>query len=111
MPSKITTAGDAGKALRKGNFAHVLQIDVPHGRRGKHKEIVTDILRDLSTLTPGGAIRIPLKELPASKEKIRSALSRACQQNGLKIVTSADAEHLYVWPAAKPLFTKRKLIG
>jgi hypothetical protein len=111
MPVKTKESGNVAKNLRASHFAEVLQTSVPHSRRGKHKDIVTEILDDLANLTEGSAIRIPLKDLTASKEKIRSALSRACQQKGLKVVTSADAEYLYVWPAAKPPAQKRKLIG
>ncbi len=95
---------------KASNFAKVLQADVPHGRQGKHKGIVTDILNDLETLAEGSAIRIPLADLSATKEKIRAALSRACQQKGIKVVTSADSDYLYVWPAAKTL-SKRRLVG
>ena len=105
-----TTSNNQPKS-KGSNFAKVLQVDVPHGRHGKHKDIVTDILDDLEALDEGSAIRIPLADLPASKEKIRAALSRACQQKGLKVVTSADADHLYVWPATKVVAAKRRTTG
>lgn len=110
MPAKARSTDGSNKAKEK-HFVEVLQLDVPHGRRGKHKDIVTDILDDLETLSAGSAIRIPLKDLSASKEKIRAALSRACQQKGIKVVTSSDADYLYVWPSAKAPAANRKLIG
>jgi hypothetical protein len=78
-------------------FQSILQNDVPKGRDGKHKAIVEQLLSDLEQLEPGSALRIPLEELPDSKENIRSALNRATRQRGLDVATSSDAEFLYVW--------------
>lgn len=111
MPTKNQKTASENNKMKGRHFAEVLQVNVPHGRRGKHKDIVTEILNDLDNLTAGSAIRIPLKDLSASKEKVRAALSRACQQKGIKVVTSADADYLYVWPSVKKPAAKRKLIG
>ena len=78
-------------------FQSVLQVDVPKGRDGKHKKIITQLLHDLGHLQVGSALKIPLDKLPDTKENIRSALSRAAQQKGLKIATSSNDEYLYVW--------------
>jgi len=78
-------------------FKSVLQADVPKGRDGKHKEIVTQLLSDIAQLKVGSALKIPLDELPDSKENIRSALNRAASQKGLRIATSSNDEFLYVW--------------
>jgi len=78
-------------------FESIPQNDVPKGRDGKHKLIVTQILADLEQLSAGSALRIPIVELPDSKENIRSALNRATHQRGVEIATSSDAEFLYVW--------------
>jgi len=78
-------------------FKSVLQVDVPKGRDGKHKEIVTQLLSDIAQLAVGSALKIPLDELPDSKENIRSALSRAASQRNLRIATSSNDEFLYVW--------------
>jgi hypothetical protein len=83
------------------NFTVMSQGDVPHGRNGKHKGIVTRIMEDLDGLEPGNAIRIRLDELPDSKEKVRAALSRALRQKNIDVVTSTDSEHLYIWHSAK----------
>jgi len=48
-------------------------------------------------LSPGSALKIPLSELPDTKENIRSALSRAASQKKLAIATSSNEEFLYVW--------------
>jgi hypothetical protein len=79
------------------NFKSIEQLDVPKGRDGKHKQIVTQLLSDIDQLESGRALKIPLSALPDSKENIRSALNRAARQRGLDVSTSSDAEHLYVW--------------
>ncbi|MGC1462786.1 MAG: hypothetical protein WA802_11325 [Terracidiphilus sp.] len=81
------------------NFESILQLDVPKGRDGKHKRIVTKLLSDIEHLSPGSALKIPLSALPDSKENIRSALNRATHQKGIDVATSSDADFLYVWKA------------
>jgi hypothetical protein len=78
-------------------FNSMLQADVPKGRDGKHKKIVKQLLSDIDQLGPGTALKVPLTELPDTKENIRSALSRATKQKGLDVATSSDDEFLYVW--------------
>ena len=82
------------------HFPVMSQGDVPHGRNGKHKSIVTRIMDDLSQLKAGNAIRIRLDELPDSKEKVRAALSRALKLKNIDVVTSTDDDHLYIWHSA-----------
>lgn len=79
------------------NFKTMAQLDVPQGRNGKHKEVVTQILSDLERLPEGVAIKVPLSELAESKEKVRSALNRAVHKGNLNVATASDAEFLYVW--------------
>lgn len=79
------------------NFQSILQGDVPKGRDGKHKHIVMQLLSDLEQLADGSALKVPLTELPDTKENIRSALNRATRQRGMEVATSSDAEFLYVW--------------
>ena len=78
-------------------FESMLQADVPKGRDGKHKQIILQLLSDISQLEQGSALKIPLADLPDSKENIRSALSRATKQRGIEVATSSDDEFLYVW--------------
>jgi hypothetical protein len=92
----MSTQSD-GRNPSSMRFESILREDVPKGRDGKHKLIVTQLLADLERLEPGSALKIPLVELPDSKENIRSALNRATQQRGLEVATSSDADHLYVW--------------
>ncbi len=79
------------------HFKTMVQSDVPQGRNGKHKMIVTTILKDLDSLKDGAAIKVPLTELAESKEKVRSALNRATRKAGRKVATASDATFLYVW--------------
>jgi hypothetical protein len=79
------------------HFKTMVQADVPQGRNGKHKLIVTTILKDLDRLKDGSAIKVPLVELAESKEKVRSALNRATRKAGRKVETASDATFLYVW--------------
>jgi hypothetical protein len=91
----MATSSDSSPGPTK--FQSVLQLDVPKGRDGKHKKIVTEILSDLEQLKTGSALKIPLSALPDSKENIRSALNRATRQKGIEVATSSDDGHLYIW--------------
>jgi hypothetical protein len=78
-------------------FGSVLQVDVPSGRNGKHREIVTQLLSDIEQLALGSALKVPLAALPDTKENIRSALNRATRDRGISVSTSSDDDHLYIW--------------
>jgi TusA-related sulfurtransferase len=82
-------------------FGSILQSDVPKGRDGKHKRIIMQLLSDIEQLKDGSALKIPLSELPDSKENIRSALSRAANQKSLNIATSSNEDFLYIWKTDK----------
>ena len=79
------------------NFKTMAQMDVPQGRNGKHKQVVTKILSDLDQVPDGIALMLPLRELAESKEKVRSALNRAIHKSGRRVATASDSEFLYVW--------------
>jgi len=79
------------------NFNTMQQVDVPQGRNGKHKQIVTKILADLDQLPKGAALKVPLVELDESKENVRSALNRAIHKGSRNVATASDADFLYVW--------------
>jgi hypothetical protein len=83
------------------HFKTIIQADVPRGRKGKHREIVATILKDLDQLKDGAAIKVPLAELDSSKEKVRAALNRATRKASLKVATATDADFLYIWNAAE----------
>jgi hypothetical protein len=94
MPGKSMNT-HAENSSRK--FESILQADVPKGRDGKHKQIITELLAGIEKLKDGTALKIAMDELPDSKENIRSALSRATRQRDINIATSSDDNFLYVW--------------
>ena len=79
------------------NFKSMPQVDVPQGRNGKHKAIVTRILSDLDQVQNGVALKVPLAELTHTKEQVRAALNRATRKGGRYVSTASDGTFLYVW--------------
>lgn len=79
------------------NFKTVAVPEVPQGRNGKHKRIVTRILSDLDQMDDGRAIKVPLADLSESKEKVRSALNRATRKEKRIVATASDENFLYIW--------------
>ncbi len=92
----MSTTDMNGEALL-ANFESIRQADVPKGRDGKHKRIITRLLKDIDQLKTGNALKIPLEALPDSKENIRAALNRATHLRGIEVSTSSDSEFLYIW--------------
>ena len=84
------------------HFKTMAQVNVPQGRNGKHKQIVSTILKDLDKLKDDSAIKVPLAELVESKEKVRSALNRATRKAGRTVATASDGSFLYVWNVGAP---------
>jgi len=83
------------------NFKTMELVDVPQGRNGKHKQIVSKILADLDQLPKGVALKVPLAELAEGKENVRSALNRAVHKGTRNVATASDADFLYVWNETK----------
>lgn len=83
------------------NFKTMGVVDVPQGRTGKHKDIVSRVLSDLDQVEEGIALKVPLADLVSSKEKVRSALNRATRKAGRKVLTASDSRFLYVWNEKK----------
>ena len=83
------------KSQRK--FDTTARANVPNGRNGKHKLIITEILNGLAELDQGQSLKILLSELPDTKVNIRSALNRATRKLHRSVGTAADEEYLYVW--------------
>jgi hypothetical protein len=83
------------------NFKTMAVPEVPQGRNGKHKQIVTQILSDLDQVQEGMALKVPLADLAETKENVRSALNRATRKAKLNVVTASDGDFLYVWNEAK----------
>ena len=92
-PSKTARAG----APANRRFPVTDRSDVPTGRNGKHKQIVSAIFADLEGLPVGKVLKIPLSDIGDSKVNVRSALSRASRKSHKMISTAADERFLYVW--------------
>ena len=86
-----------------GNGSHygaVDRSDIPHGRKGKHRKAVAEILSDLSKLSDQQAVKIPLNTLNGEKmQNLRSALNRVTREKNFPVQTSSDEKYLYVWRA------------
>jgi len=78
-------------------FQSIPQVDVPRGRDGKHKQIISELVAAIEQLQNGKALKVPIAELPDTKENIRSALSRVTRQRSLDVATSSDDDFLYLW--------------
>ena len=102
MPTEFQHSDAEESEAEIQSFQAILQHDVPKGRDGKHKRIVTRLLADIDRLKPRTALKVPLTALPDSKENIRSALNRASHQKGIEVATSSDADFLYIWKVEKP---------
>jgi hypothetical protein len=88
--------------LIAAHFKTLDLVDVPHSRAGKHKIIVSMILRDLDKLKEGVALKVPLDELGNTKENVRSALNRATRGAKRNVATATDESFLYVWNTSNP---------
>jgi hypothetical protein len=92
--------GNRVKPINKGrgHFDEIALNAVPRDRKGKHHELVADILEDLQKLRPNAALRIPRSALQAAKvEHIRAALTRAATKAGLSLASRVDKDFFYVW--------------
>ena len=79
------------------HFHTMVQADVPQGRKGKHKQIVTTLINDLNQLEDGSALKVPLSALKDSKANVRAALNRATRKANRIVATATDENFLYVW--------------
>lgn len=92
--------GHGNGQLPAFHFGAIEHIDVPHGRKGKHRTIVANILEDLGNRSGLQAVRVPLSSLRGEKiQNLRSALNRASRLKSLSIATASDEKYLYVWNA------------
>jgi TusA-related sulfurtransferase len=90
-------AGNQNPKAASIRYQSIRQNDIPSSRRGKHAQIVEQLLRHLEELEPGTALKVALASLPATKANIRSALNRATHKKGLRVATSSDSRHFYIW--------------
>jgi|ERR1700733_1825875 hypothetical protein len=79
-------------------FEQISVASLRRGRRGKHHELVKEVLQDLETLPKGQAIKIPLTELAGvTLANLRSAIHRATTSRRLRVETSSDEHNFYLW--------------
>lgn len=72
--------------------------DLRVGRRGKHHELLTTIIKNLEILPAGSALVVPLDSIgKVSLANLRSAVSRSGKAHGLSLVTYSDEKNFYVW--------------
>jgi hypothetical protein len=75
--------------------------DLRVGRRGKHHELLTTIIKNLEILPAGSALVVPLDSIgKVSLANLRSAVSRSGKAHGLSLVTYSDEKNFYVWKKA-----------
>ena len=93
MPKKRLSSGTG-----QVEFETVATSEVPHGRKGKHNALVSQILSNLLMLQAGNALKIPLLDLRKQKmENVRAAVNRAGKKMNLRVATSCDDYFFYVW--------------
>jgi len=93
-----TGNGKSNRQTPTFHFAAVEQMDVPRGRKGKHRTMVSRILEDLTNRNELQAVRVPLSSLEGEKiQNLRSALNRVSRLKKLPIATASDEKYLYVW--------------
>src|SRR5438445_927819 len=97
MPEMKSSDMSEMKKKSGQHFSSMAQMDVPQGRNGKHKSVVSAIIADLDHLKNGAALRIELTELDDTKENVRSALNRATRKLKRNVATASDDQFLYVW--------------
>ena len=89
------------KASLAPKYERVLVASLSKGRRGKHHDLVRDILQDLESLPKGSAIKIPLAETDGvALANLRSAMHRVTTSRRLRVETSSDDKNFYIWKLA-----------
>jgi hypothetical protein len=64
-------------------------------RRGKHFELMQQVLKGLAALSGESALKVPLGD--RSAKDLRSAVVRAANSQDIRISSSSDSGNLYVW--------------
>lgn len=64
-------------------------------RRGKHYDLMKQVLKELAELPNESALKVPLGSYSA--KDLRSAVSRAASSQRIEIASTSDRENLYVW--------------
>lgn len=94
---KADSSNNTGSS-KKLTFSSIKKAEVPHVRKGKHHDLVDEILGDIQNLRAGAALKVPKSAFGRAKlTNIRAALSRASARAGIALSTTSDEEFLYVW--------------
>jgi hypothetical protein len=79
-------------------YRRVEIADLDRKRRGKHHDLVQEIVNELKSAPAGAALEIPLADVGGiGLANLRSAVHRAATGEGLAIETLADEQNFYVW--------------
>lgn len=98
----MTNEKQSKTTKRTSRYERVAISSVTGKRRGKHHDVLREILEDLETLPVGTAMKIPLDELPGvTLANLRSAVHRATAGEKIQVETSSDDGHLYIWKPGK----------
>lgn len=82
----------------QARYRQVQVASLDRGRRGKHHDLVKNILKELKLTQPGSALQIPLDQVGnIGLANLRSAVHRGASSAGITIQTLADAKNFYVW--------------
>jgi hypothetical protein len=86
----------------ENKFERIPLDELRQGRRGKHNQLILSILDEMSTLSDGEALKVPIADMKGvSMQNLRAAMARAASSRGLKIATYSDDEGFYVWKRTK----------
>ena len=82
------------------NYGRTPVSGLKKSRKGKHHDLLLKILEDVRRSKPGFAVMIPLASIEGVPVvNLRSAILRAAAKEKIRVATSSDDEHFYVWRA------------
>lgn len=88
--------------MTESKFERIALSELRQGRRGKHNGLIMNILHEMSTLSDGEALKVPLAAIKGiSIQNLRAAVARATSSRGLRVATYSDDEGFYVWNRTK----------
>jgi len=82
------------------NYESVPTSELKKSRKGKHHDLMRKIMEDLRQSPPGFAVKIPLSSTEGVPVlNLRSVIVRTAAKEKIRVATSSDDEHFYVWRA------------
>jgi len=89
---------DSSKTKNANLYRSVKISSLGNRRRGKHYDLVGEIMRQVKTLHSGMALEIPLQDVGGVElANLRSAVHRAALAEKLAIETQSDDKNFYLW--------------